>query len=79
MDWLIPAESAQDVAKRMRDAAEVGDIKTLSAILEEIEIETISDAYLPLSRQIVQLIQDFDLDGIQKLADELDPAGSARR
>jgi hypothetical protein len=27
---------------------------------------------VPLSKQIVQMADDFDLDGIQKLADELD-------
>jgi hypothetical protein len=27
---------------------------------------------VPLSEQIVQLAEDFDLDGIQKLADELE-------
>jgi HPt (histidine-containing phosphotransfer) domain-containing protein len=66
----IPAELAQDIAKRIRDAAEMGDVTTLNAIAEEIK--THSDACAPLSNQIVQLAEDFDLDGIQKLADELD-------
>ena len=66
----IPAELAQDVAIRIRDAAEMGDVTTLNAIAEEIK--THSDSCVPLSKQIVQLAEDFDLDGIQKLADELD-------
>ena len=66
----IPAELAQDIAKRIRDAAEMGDVTTLKAIAEEIK--THSDAGVPLSKQIIQLAEDFDLDGIQKLADELD-------
>jgi HPt (histidine-containing phosphotransfer) domain-containing protein len=66
----IPAEFAQDIAKRIRNAAEMGDVTTLNAIAQEIK--THSDSCIPLSNQIVQLAEDFDLDGIQKLADELD-------
>jgi CheY-like chemotaxis protein len=65
----IPAEFAQDIAKRIRDAAEMGDVTTLNAIAEEIK--THSDACIPLSKQIIQMAEDFDLDGIQKLADAL--------
>ena len=66
----IPAELAQDIAIRIRDAAEMGDVTTLNAIAEEIK--THSDSCVPLSKQIVQMAEDFDLDGIQKLADALD-------
>ena len=66
----IPTELAQDIAKRIRDAAEMGDVMTLNAVAEEIK--THSDSCIPLSKQIVQMAEDFDLDGIQKLADELD-------
>ena len=66
----IPSEFAQDIARRIRDAAEMGDVMTLNAIAEEIK--THSDPCIPLSKQIVQLAEDFDLEGIQKLADALD-------
>jgi CheY-like chemotaxis protein len=66
----IPAEVAHDIAKRIRDAAEMGDVTTLNAIAEEIK--THSDSCVPVSKQIVQMAEDFDLDGIQKLADALD-------
>jgi CheY-like chemotaxis protein len=65
----IPVELAQDIAKRIRDAAEMGDVITLKAISEEIK--THSESCVPLSKQIVQMADDFDLDGIQKLADSL--------
>ncbi len=68
----IPAELAQDIAKRIRDAAEMGDVTTLNAIAEEIRVR--SDSCIPLSKQIIQLAEDFDLDGIQKLAEALDEA-----
>ena len=66
----ISAELAHDIAKRIRDAAEMGDVTTLSAIAEEIRVR--SDSCIPLSKQIIQMAEDFDLDGIQKLADDLD-------
>jgi two-component system sensor histidine kinase/response regulator len=66
----IPAELAQDIAKRIRDAAEMGDVMTLNAIAEEIK--THSDSCIPLSKQIIQMAEDFEFDGILKLADALD-------
>jgi len=66
----IPAELAHDIAKRIRDAAEMGDVTTFNAIAEEIKDQ--SDSCIPLSKQIIQMAEDFDLDGIQKLADALD-------
>ncbi len=66
----IPAELAQDIALRIRDAAEMGDVTTLNAIAEEIKMHSAS--CVPLSKQIIQMAEDFDLDGIQKLADALD-------
>jgi CheY-like chemotaxis protein len=66
----IQTELPQDISKRIRDAAEMGDVMTLNAIAEEIKEH--SDSCVPLSKQIVQMAEDFDLDGIQKLADDLD-------
>ena len=66
----IPTELSQDIAKRIRDAAEMGDVMTLNAIAEEIK--THSDSCVPLSKQIVQMAEDFNFEGILKLADDLD-------
>ena len=66
----IPTELSQDIAKRIRDAAEMGDVTNLNAIAEEIKDQ--SDSCMLLSKQIIQMADDFDLDGIQKLADDLD-------
>jgi hypothetical protein len=46
------------------------DVTTLNAIAEEIKDQ--SDSCIPLSKQIIQMAENFDLDGIQKLADALD-------
>jgi len=43
----IPVELAQDIAKRIRDAAEMGDVSTLNAIAEEIKAH--SGSCVPLS------------------------------
>jgi hypothetical protein len=56
----IPTELSQDIAKRIRDAAEMGDVTTLNAIAAEIKTQ--SESCVPLSKQIVQLAEDFDLD-----------------
>ena len=66
----IPAESGQDIAKRIRDAVEMGDVTAINSIATEIKAH--SDSCVPLSKKIVQMADDFDLDGIQKLADDLD-------
>jgi hypothetical protein len=66
----IPSEFAHDIAKRICAAAEVGDVKTLKAIAEAIKDQ--SDSCIPLSKQIIQMAEDFNLDGIQKIADKLD-------
>jgi signal transduction histidine kinase/DNA-binding response OmpR family regulator/HPt (histidine-containing phosphotransfer) domain-containing protein len=69
----IPTELSQDIAKRIRDAAEMGDVTTLNAIAEEIKDQ--SDSCMLLSKQIIQMAEDFDLDGIQKLAKALEASG----
>ena len=67
----IPTELSQSIAKRIRAAPEMGDVTTLNAIAAEIGGQ--SDPCMLLSKQIIQMAEDFDLDGIQKLADDLDP------
>jgi polar amino acid transport system substrate-binding protein len=66
----IAAELSQDIVNRIRDAAEMGDVKTLNAIAEEIK--SYSDSCVPLSKKIIQMAEDFEFEGILKLADELD-------
>jgi len=65
----IHADLAKDIANRIRAAAEMGDVTTLNAIAEEIKDQ--SGSCMLLSKQIIQMSEDFDLDGIQKLADKL--------
>ena len=48
----------------------MGDVSTLNAIAEEIKTQ--SDSCLPICKRIVQMAEDFEFDGILKLADDLD-------
>jgi CheY-like chemotaxis protein len=66
----IPAELIHDIADRLRNSAEMGDVMTLRAISGDLKSN--SDTCEPLSDRIVQLAEDFDFDGILKLADKLD-------
>ncbi|MBW2483390.1 MAG: PAS domain S-box protein [Deltaproteobacteria bacterium] len=66
----IPTELSRDIAKRIREAAEMGDVTTLNTFADEIKAH--SDSCIPLSKQIKKMAEDFDLDGIHKLADDLD-------
>jgi hypothetical protein len=66
----IPAELVQDLPERLREAAEIGNVSALITFAEELKAR--SDACTPLSNRIVQLAEDFDFEGILKLADDLD-------
>jgi CII-binding regulator of phage lambda lysogenization HflD len=66
----IPAELVQDLPQRVRVAAEMGNVSALMTIAEELKAR--SDSCAPLSNRIAQLAEDFDFEGILKLADDLD-------
>ncbi|UCE56401.1 MAG: Hpt domain-containing protein [Desulfobacterales bacterium] len=66
----IPAELAKDIAKHIHGSAEMDDVTTLNSIAEELKDR--SDSCIPITKRIVQLAEDFDFDGILKLAGELE-------
>ena len=66
----IPADLVQEVTQRMRDAAQMGDVSGLNAIVEELKAR--SDTFTPLGNRIISLAEDFNFEGIIKLADDLD-------
>jgi two-component system sensor histidine kinase/response regulator len=65
----VPPELAQKAADRIKAAAELGDVMQIASIAGELKSE--SDALTPFCDKIIQLSEDFDLDGIVKLANEL--------
>ena len=68
----IPAELAKEAADRIRDAVEMGDVTRIKSIVEDLQSR--SDAFGPFGNKFVQMAEDFDFDGIVKLADQLNPS-----
>ena len=65
----IPPELAQKVADRVTAAAEMGDVMQIASIARELKSE--NDVLTPFCDKLTQLSEDFDLDGILKLANAL--------
>jgi len=66
----LPPELAKNAADRIKAAAEMGDVFQIKSIAESLASE--SDAFSSVCNKLIQLAEDFDLDGILKLAQELD-------
>jgi HPt (histidine-containing phosphotransfer) domain-containing protein len=66
----IPAGVAREIANRIRDAAEMGDLTALNAIAEELKDQ--SESCRPVAVQIGQMAGDIDFESILKLADDLE-------
>jgi hypothetical protein len=65
----VPPELAHKVADRIKTAAEMGDVMQVASIAKELKRE--NDVLTPFCDKIIQLSEDFDLEGILKLANEL--------
>jgi hypothetical protein len=65
----VPFEQAHRLANRIIAAAEIGDVIQVASIANESKSE--NDGLSPFCNKIIQLADDFDLDGILKLANEL--------
>ncbi|CAB1058810.1 hypothetical protein D1BOALGB6SA_3568 [Olavius sp. associated proteobacterium Delta 1] len=66
----VPPELLQKVTGSIRTAADMGDVIQIKSIAEELKSE--SDAMGPLCDELIQLAEDFDFDGIQKVMVEID-------
>ncbi len=65
----LPPALAKKKAERIVGAAEVGDVSQIKSIAETLMSE--SEAFSPVCNKLIQLAEDFDLDGILNLAREL--------
>jgi PAS domain S-box-containing protein len=65
----IPAELSKEAAGRIREAVEMGDVIQVKSIVEELKSR--SDAAAPLGDKFIQMVEDFDFDGILKLTEKL--------
>ena len=64
-----PPGLARKATESIKAAADIGDVMQVAAIAKELKSEY--DVLKPFCDKIIQLSADFDLDGIQKLTDEL--------
>jgi hypothetical protein len=61
----VPPELIPKITESIKAAVELGDVMKIKSIAEELKSE--SDAMGPFCDDLVQLAEDFDFDGIQKL------------
>jgi len=66
----VPPELAREAAGRLRDAAEMGDISGVVSTVDDLESR--SNAFSPYKNKLIQLADDFDFDGILKMAQEFE-------
>ena len=66
----IPPELAREATDRIREAAAMGDVTRIKTIAEDFKSK--SDAFAPIGDRFIQMAEDFDFDGILKLAHELE-------
>jgi polar amino acid transport system substrate-binding protein len=65
-----PADIDQEAVARLREAAEMGDMTEVIAIVEKIALQT--QGFSPYKDKIIELANDFDFDAIVALADQLE-------
>jgi PAS domain S-box-containing protein len=65
----VPSELIKDMGDRVREAVEMGDVSQVSSIAGELRSQ--SEDLAPVCDQLTQLADDFDLDGILGLINEL--------
>jgi signal transduction histidine kinase/DNA-binding response OmpR family regulator/HPt (histidine-containing phosphotransfer) domain-containing protein len=66
----VPSELPGDVAERVRDAAETGDLTALTTIANDIKSG--SEALAPFCDTVLQLADEFDFEGIVDLVNGLE-------
>jgi CheY-like chemotaxis protein len=72
----LPPALAQEAAARLKEAAELGDVSGLAAICSELA--SASEAFAPYAAKAARLADDFDFDGVLKLARELEKQGASQ-
>jgi PAS domain S-box-containing protein len=65
----LPAALAQEAARRLRAAAETGDVAGVASVAEELASR--SEGFAAMRAEITRLLDDFDFEGILALADGL--------
>jgi PAS domain S-box-containing protein len=66
----VPPELIKDMVDRLRKAVEMGDVTQVNSIAGELKSQ--SEDLAPICDRLTLLAEDFDLDGILKLINELE-------
>jgi signal transduction histidine kinase/DNA-binding response OmpR family regulator len=66
----VPPEQLKKVTESIKEATDMGDVTQIKSIAAKLLAE--SDTVAPFCDELIQLADDFDFDGIQKLVLELD-------
>ena len=61
---------AKKAADRIRKEAEMGEVGRIKTIAEDFK--TRSEAFGSIANRSIQMAEDFELEGILKIADELE-------
>jgi len=70
----IPPELAKEIAKLLREAVELGDLEQLFQIVSDLSARKENTSFY--EEEIRRLADDFDFDGLLKLANTLEQAAS---
>ena len=66
----VSPELIKDMAVRVKEAVEMGDVNQVGAIARELKSQ--SEDLAPICEKLTQMADDFDLDGILALIGELE-------
>ena len=66
----LPPELARQATDGIRQAVEMGDVTRIKSMAADFNSR--SEAFVPIGNRFIQMAEDFDFEGILKLADELD-------
>jgi CheY-like chemotaxis protein len=66
----VPPELAREAAHRLHDAAEMGDVSGVVAVIDDLQSR--SNSFTPYKAKIIQLADDFDFEGVLKMAGEFE-------
>jgi PAS domain S-box-containing protein len=66
----LPPELAKEAVDRIKAPAEMGDVTQIKSVAAELKSK--SDAFASVGDKFIQLAEDFDFEGIAKLAGELE-------
>ena len=66
----VPPAMAREAASRLFEAAEMGDVSGIVAVIDDLQSR--SNSFTPYKAKIIQLADDFDFEGVLKLAQDFE-------